>query len=92
MKRLSTKAVQLAMSLLCTSAMAQTTSPTEAQCRQMVASMIQAVKSAKLETEKDKRDARALLERIEKLLKEHRARGASDCESWDAIGKLATRQ
>lgn len=92
MKRLSIKAVQLAMSFVCTSAMAQAKSPTEAQCRQMVASMIQSLKSAKLETERDKKDASALMERIEKILQEHRARGASDCAAWDAIGKMATRQ
>jgi hypothetical protein len=92
MKRLNTKLVQLALSLVCTSAMAQHKSPTEAQCRQMVASMIEAVKSTTLETARDKKDARVLLERIEKTLQEHRARGASDCAAWDGIGKMATRQ
>ncbi len=54
--------------------------------------MIQSVKSTKLETEKDKKDASVLLERIEKILQESRARGASECSSWDAIGKMVTRQ
>jgi hypothetical protein len=58
----------------------------------MVASMIQSVKSTKLETERDKKDANVLLERIEKILQESRARGARECSSWDAIGKMATRQ
>jgi len=92
MKRLNTRFVLLAMSLVCTSAMAQHKTPTQAQCRQMVASMIESLKSAKLETERDKNDARVFLERIEKMLQEHRARGESDCASWDAIGKIATRQ
>ena len=92
MKPIHTKAVQLAMTLVCTSAMAQHKLPTEAQCRQMVASAIQDLKSTKLETERDKKDAKALLERIEKILQEHRARGASACASWDAIVNLATKQ
>lgn len=88
----SVKMVLLTLSLACSSAMAQPKSPTEAQCRQMVGSMIQAVKSTKLETERDKRDASALIERIEKILQDNRARGGSECESWAAIGKMATRQ
>lgn len=92
MKPIHTKAVQLAMTLVCTSAMAQHKLPTEAQCRQMVASAIQDLKSTKLETERDKKDAKALLERIEKILKDNRSRGASECESWDAIVTMATRQ
>ena len=92
MKPTHLKVVQLAMALVCTSTMAQHKSPTEAQCRQMVASMIQTLNSTKLETDRDKRDARVLSERIEKILQEHRARGASDCATWEAIVHMATRQ
>lgn len=87
-----TKYVGIAMTLACSTALAQPKSPSEAQCRQMVTSMIQTVKSTKLETEKDKKDAKVLLKRIEKTLQDNRARGASECESWDAIMKMATRQ
>ena len=87
-----TKYIGVAMTLACSTALAQPKSPTEAQCRQMVSSMIQTVKSTKLETERDKKDAKALLERIEKILLENRARGASECESWGAIMQMATRQ
>jgi len=86
------RVVLLAMSLACSSTMAQHKPPTEAQCRQMVQGMIQAVKSTKLETARDKKDASVLLERMEKIMKDNRARGGSECEAWDAIGKMATRQ
>lgn len=88
----NTTVVTLAISLACASATAHHKTPTEAQCRQMVSSMIQAVKSTKLETERDKKDANALLERIEKILQEHRARRAPDCEAWEAIGRMAIKQ
>jgi ketopantoate reductase len=89
---IKTQFAGLGMVLVCSSAVAQHKLPTEAQCRQMVASAIQVLKSTKLETERDKKDAKALLERIEKILKDNRSRGASECESWDAIGTMATRQ
>ena len=92
MKPNITNTVRLALFLVCTSAMAQHKSPTEVHCRQMVASMVQTLKSTKLETERDKKTASELLGRIEKTLQEHRARGASDCASWDAIINIATRQ
>ena len=63
----------------CATAMAQQTSPSEEQCQQMVNNMIQALKSAQLETERDKKDASALIERTEKILKDNRARGRSEC-------------
>ena len=75
-----------------TAAMAQQTPPTEEQCQQMVNGMIQALKSAQLETERDKKDASALIERTENILKDNRARGGSECESWAEIAKMATRQ
>jgi hypothetical protein len=87
-----TKCVGMAMTLACSTALAQPKTPTETQCRQMVSSMIQTLKSTKLETERDKKDAKLLLERIEKTLQDHRARGASECESLDALMQIATRQ
>ena len=87
-----TKYVGVAMTLACATALAQQKSPSEAQCQQMVNSMIQTLKSTTLETERDKKDAKLLLERIENILQDNRARGASACESWDAIMHMATRQ
>lgn len=87
-----TKYIGVAMTLACSTALAQHKSPTEDQCRQMVSSMIQSVKSTKLETERDKKDAKLLLERIEKILQDNRARGATECASWDAIMQMTTRQ
>ncbi len=73
-------------------ATAQHQAPTEDQCRQLVDAMVRTVKTAPVTTERDKRDARALTEQVEKIVKDNRARGASECDSWRAIGKLAVRQ
>lgn len=75
-----------------TPAQAQHKSPTEAQCRQMVEGMIQTIKSTPLTTERDRRDVRAVLERVEKVVSENRSRGASECESWSAISKIVATQ
>ena len=86
-----TKGVGMAMTLACSTALAQHKTPTEAQCRQMVSDMIQTLKSTKLETERDKKDAKLLLEHIEKNLQDNRARDANECASWDAIMQISTR-
>lgn len=78
--------------LLALPASAQHKEPTEEQCRQMVEAMVRMVKTAPVTTERDKRDARAMTEQVEKIVKDNRARGASECDSWRAIGKLAVRQ
>lgn len=78
--------------LVAHSASAQHKEPTDAQCRQFVDAMVRTVKTAPVTTERDKRDARALTEQVEKIMKENRARGVSECDSWRAIGKLAVRQ
>jgi hypothetical protein len=46
------------------------------------------MKSAPLEKERDKQRVRVLIERIEKIVKENRSRGVSECESWATIGKI----
>jgi len=74
------------------SAAAQQQAPTEAQCRQMVDGMVQLAKTAPVKTERDKKDAQAILERVEKIVKDNRARGAPECDSWRAVGKFAVGQ
>lgn len=71
---------------------AQPKTPTEAQCRDMVNGMIQTMKSAPMDKERDRQGAQAVIERAEKIVKDNRARGVSECESWAAIGKLVTQQ
>lgn len=73
-------------------AAAQNQVPTEDQCRQIVDAMVRMVKTAPATTERDKRDALELTERVAKIVKDNRARGASECDSWRAIGKMAVRQ
>ncbi len=80
------------MYLLSGTAQAAQTPPTEAQCRQMVNGMVQTMKSTPLEKERDKQRAQAVLDRVEKVVKDNRSRKASECESWAAISKIVTTQ
>ena len=73
-------------------AMAQHKTPTEAQCREMVNGMLQSMKSVPMRTERDRQGAREVTDRAEKIVRDNRARGASECDSWRAIGDLVTRQ
>lgn len=73
-------------------ALAQHKAPTEVQCHDMVNSMLQFMKSAPLKTESDKQGAKVVIDRAEKLVKDNRTRGASECESWAAISKLVATQ
>jgi len=73
-------------------AMAQYKPPTEAQCRGLVDVMLKTMRSTPLNTEKEKRDGRALLERVEKLVTANRAGGKSECESWTAINNIVSKQ
>lgn len=66
-------------------------SPTEAQCRGMIDGMVQSMKSAPL-GEKDRRDARVLIDRVEKLVRENRTRGVSECTTWAGVAKLIATQ
>lgn len=74
------------------SAMAQNKTPTEAQCRDIVNGMLQSMKSAPMRTERDKQGATEVIGRAEKIVRDNRVRGASECDSWRAIGDLVTKQ
>ncbi len=73
-------------------AVAQAKGPTEAQCREMVNGMLNSMKSAPLERDKDKQGAKVLIERVEKLIRENRAKGVSECETWASISKMVANQ
>lgn len=66
-------------------------SPTEAQCRSMTEGMLQSMKSAPL-GEKDRQGARELIERVEKLVRDNRSRGVSECGTWAGVAKLVANQ
>jgi hypothetical protein len=66
-------------------------SPTEAQCRGMIDGMVQSMKSAPL-GEKDRQSARELIDRVEKLVRDNRARGVSECGTWAGVAKLISTQ
>jgi hypothetical protein len=74
------------------SAMAQHKTPSEAQCREMVNGMLQSMKSAPMRTERDRQGANEVIGRAEKIVIDNRSRGASERDSWRAIGDLVTRQ
>lgn len=73
-------------------AVAQHQAPAEEQCRQMVDTMVRTAKTAPVTEVRDMRDAWALTERVEKIVKDNRARGASEGDFWRAIGRLAAHQ
>jgi len=72
-------------------AFAQPKTPTEAQCREMVNGMLQQMKAAKM-PERDRKGAQEVIDRAEKVVRENRARGASECDSWGAIANIVTNQ
>lgn len=78
--------------LAITPASAQHKVPTEAQCREMVNSMLQAMRTVPIEREADRKGAREVTERAEKVVRDNRARGASECDSWGRITDIVTRQ
>lgn len=89
----STKLIIILISLcLSVSVAGQQKAPTESQCKEMVAGMLEAMKFAPMKTDRDKQSAREVIEKAEKIVKDNRARGVSECESWAAIGKLVTTQ
>ena len=42
--------------------------------------------------ERDKLGARVVIERVEKVVRENRSRGGSECKSWGAVSKIITTQ
>lgn len=75
-----------------TPVMAQQKMPSEAQCRDIVNGMLQSMKSAPMRTERERKGADEVMIRAEKIVSDNRARGASECDSWRAIGDLVTKQ
>ncbi len=72
--------------------LAQQKQPTEAQCREAVNGMVSTMKATPAERERDREHARQVIERVEKVVRDNRSRGVSECESWSAIGKIVARQ
>lgn len=82
----------LLSSLVLAPASAQHKVPTEAQCREMVNSMLQTMRTVPVERESDRQRAREIAERAEKVVRDNRTRGASECDSWGQITNIVTRQ
>lgn len=88
----SPPALLAALLLTVPAVFAQPRPPTEDQCRQMVDGMVQTMRATPLKTEREQRDGKALIQRVEQIVRDNRARGASECDSWAAIGKLVAHQ
>jgi Asp/Glu/hydantoin racemase len=58
----------------------------------MTDSMVRSMKTAPLTTEKDRQRARALIEEVEKAVRESRARGVLECQTWATVAKRVTSQ
>lgn len=92
MNQRNTNLVIVISLLASASCMAAQGEPTEAQCRLMVDGMLQSMKSTPLETERDRKGAKEVIDRAEKVVRVNRQRGASECESWAAIGQIVVNQ
>lgn len=75
-------------------AQAQHKQPTEDLCRQMTEQMLGVMKSTsrQLEKEKERKDAQALYERAEQIVRDGRARKDSECNIWSAVNRLIVHQ
>jgi len=58
----------------------------------MVNSMLQTMRSTPVERESDRQRWREVTERTEKMVRDNRARGASECDCWGQIMNIVTRQ
>ena len=85
------KILLAAFLLLPLAASAQDKKPTETQCRQAVEGLLQAMKSAPI-PERDKKRTQEVIDRSEKLVRDNRARGASECETWGGLNKIVSNQ
>lgn len=90
--RIQTLFAAAALVVLVPVAQGQGASPSEAQCREMTDSMVRSMKTAPLTTEKDRQGARALIEKVEKAVRENRARGVMECQTWAVVAKMVTSQ
>ena len=91
-RRNAVPCVLLAAGFLAGPALAQHKQPTEAQCREVVNGMLQAMKSSLPQMpERDRKGAQEMIDKAEKIVRDNRARGAKECDSWAAIGNLVTK-
>lgn len=69
---------------------ADTALPTEAQCRQMVESMLSTMRATPIRPDDSR--GRAVVAEAERIVRDVRGRGASECEAWGQIGRLVVHQ
>ena len=69
---------------------ADTAMPSEAQCRQMVESMLRTMRATPIPPDDSR--GRAVVAEAERIVRDTRARGAGDCAAWDQIGRLVVNQ
>lgn len=64
----------------------------QAQCSSMVDGLVQAIKEAPMEEPKDKQRAAKIIQRMETTVRENRARGVKECDTWIELGKIVSSQ
>jgi hypothetical protein len=90
--RIQSLAAAALLAVLACAAQGQGASPSESQCREMTDSMVRSMKSAPLPTERDRQGARALIQNVEKAVRENRARGLMECQTWAVVAKMVSSQ
>lgn len=92
----SMKLAMLAAALLFasagTSAQQKTPSQIQSECQAMVGARLEAARSDPVVRQRDRRAARDLIEKMDRLVQENRARGVAECETLAALNKLVARQ
>lgn len=83
--------VMLAMSLsttVFTTGSASAQGMTEAQCRLMIDTMLERMKTTPMPNERDRQGAQAVIDRVDRLVRDNRARRVAECETWAAFSKI----
>ena len=66
--------------------------PTEAQCREMIDSMLGMMKTSPPPGDRDWASAQMLIAQVEAMVRDNRQRGVSECDTWAAFSKMLVNQ
>ena len=66
--------------------------PTEAQCREMIDSMLGMMKATPPPGDRDWASAKVLIAQVEAMVRDNRQRGVSECVTWAAFTKMLVNQ
>ena len=66
--------------------------PTEAQCREMINSMLGTMNTSPPPGDRDWASAQVLIAQVEAMVRDNRQRGVSECVTWAAFTKMLVNQ